>query len=122
MKTQVNINGSQIDTNQIKSVKMYVRIVHYVNTDDSNNVNQNMARHIGNFMRQVYLCEHPTDELDLLDGKFTDAYTVVNTVSLNKYDSLRQLVAISIDFDNMLSLGYINYAEYSNNSLKMNRS
>lgn len=72
----LNINGAFINPGCIKSVKMYVSIVKYVNTpngDNNNNMTNNAARHIVNFMRQVYLCEHPSDELDLLDGKFTDA-------------------------------------------------
>ena len=73
-------------------------------------------------MRQVYLCEHPSDELDLVEGKFTDACTVVNTVSLKKYENVHQLVALSIDFDNMLSLGYVNYSEYKNNKLQMTQT
>ena len=99
---------------------MYVSIVRYVKSpSSSNNVSQNQARHIVNFMRQIYLCEHPSDELDLLEGKFTDACAVVNTVSLKKYDNIHQLVALTIDFDNMMSLGYINYSEYKNNTLQM---
>ena len=117
---QVNINGTFIDRKQIKSVKMYVGIVRYVNgSADAASISQNQARHIVNFMRQVYMCEHPSDELDLLEGKFTDACAVVNTVSLKKYESIHQLVALSIDFDNMLSLGYVNYSEYQNNKLQM---
>lgn len=118
--TQLSING--IGASQIKSVKMYVSIVNYVNSpDSSNNVSRNVARHIVNFMRQVYLCEHPSDELDLIDGKLTDACKVANTVSLKKYDSLRQLISLSIDFDNMIALSYINYAEYTNNTLQMSK-
>ena len=118
---QFSINGNSISENQIKSVKMYVSIVRYVNSDstDSYNVSRNVAKHIVNFMRSVYLCEHPADELDLLDGKLTDACQVVNTVSLTKYDSIKQLISLSIDFDNMLALGYINYIEYANNTLQL---
>jgi hypothetical protein len=118
---QFSINGNSISENQIKSVKMYVSIVRYVNSDstDSYNVSRNVAKHIVNFMHSVYLCEHPADELDLLDGKLTDACQVVNTVSLTKYDSIKQLISLSIDFDNMLALGYINYIEYANNTLQL---
>ena len=121
---QLNINGTFIEPGRIKSVRMYVSIVKYANTPgaDTKTINNNAARHIVNFMRQVYLCEHPSDELDLVEGKFTDAQVVVNTVSLPRYENLHQLVALSIDFDNMLSLGYINYAEYRNNTLRMSQS
>lgn len=119
---QFNINGFQI-AEKIKSVKMYVSIVKYANTptDSNDNLSRSAAKHIVNFMRSVYLCEHPSDELDLIDGKLTDACQVVNTVSLNKYDSMRQLISLSIDFDNMLALGYINYIEYTNNTLQMSK-
>lgn len=123
MTQRLSINGSAIGKGQIKSVKMYVSIVKYANTptDDNDNLSRRAAKHIVDFMRSVYLCEHPSDELDLLDGRLTDACKVVNTVSLNKYDSLRQLISLSIDFDNMLSLGYINYAEYISNTLKLSK-
>lgn len=117
---QFSINGNSISENQIKSVKMYVSIVRYVkDSTDTYNVSRNVAKHIVNFMRSVYLCEHPADELDLLDGKLTDACEVVNTVSLSKYESIKQLISLSIDFDNMLALSYINYAEYTNNTLQL---
>ena len=118
MEQQLIING--LPTQQIKKVKMYVRIVSKRYADDLNTIAENqrncVASHIVNFMRSIYLADHPFDELDLCSNLLSDAEHVVNTV-MPKSESIDKLIEISIDFDNMLSLNDSHFTDYKSDTL-----
>lgn len=121
MKQQLIING--LPSQQIKKVKMYVRIISKRYTDDLQSIAENqrncVASHIVNFMRSVYLTEHPFDELDLCCNITTEAEHVVNYLYLPKTANLESRVAVCIDFDNMLSLNKKHYKNYLSNRLRL---
>ena len=121
MEQQLIING--LPTQQIKKVKMYVRIVSKRYADDLNCIAENqrncVASHIVNFMRSIYLTEHPFDELDLCCNLMTEAEHVVNFLYLPKTANLASRVAVCIDFDNMLSLSKKHYKNYQSNRLRL---
>lgn len=117
----VIING--IEQKQIKQVKLYISIVNRHYKSDLQELPEqqrnSIASYIVNFMRSIYLNEHPFDELDLCCNILTDAKHVVNYLQLPKADDINSRVAVSIDFDNMLSLSKRNYMNYLSNSLSL---
>lgn len=117
----VIING--IEQKQIKQVKLYISIVNRHYKSDLQELPEqqrnSIASYIVNFMREIYLAEHPFDELDLCCNILTDAKHVVNYLQLPKADDINSRVAVSIDFDNMLSLSKRNYMNYLSNSLSL---
>ena len=115
------VNG--ICAEQIKQVKFFVRIANNRYKEDLQNVPENqrktIANHIVNFMRSVYLAEHPFDELHLINNQLIDAEHVVNYLQLSNKADLLSRLSVCIDFDNMLSLSASNFQKYTTNRLRL---
>jgi len=58
------VNG--IEQNRLREVRLYVSIT---TGQYQRNLTNNIAEHIINFMRSVYLSEHPFDEIEMSDNK-----------------------------------------------------
>lgn len=117
----VIING--ISAEKIKQVKFYMRIASNHYKEDLQNVPEHrrntIANHIVNFMRSVYLIEHPFDELHLINNQLIDAEHVVNYLYLPKKADLLSRISVCIDFDNMLSLSALNFQNYTKSRLRL---
>ena len=117
----VIING--ISAEQIKQVKFYIRISRNRYKEDLQNVPEHrrnyVANQIVNFMRSVYLAEHPFDELHLINNQLIDAEHVVNYLYLPKIADLMNRISVCIDFDNMLSLSASNFQNYLTSRLAL---
>ena len=117
----VIING--ISAEKIKQVKFYIRIVSNRYQEDLQNVPEHrrntIANHIVNFMRSLYLTDHPFDELHLINNQLIDAEHVVNYLYLPKKADLINKLSVCIDFDNMLSLSASNFQNYMTSRLRL---
>lgn len=117
----VIING--ISAEKIKQVKFYIRIVSNRYQEDLQNVPEHrrntIANHIVNFMRSLYLTDHPFDELHLINNQLIDAEHVVNYLYLPTKADLVSRISVSIDFDNMLSLSASNFQNYLTSRLAL---
>ena len=117
----VIING--ISAEKIKQVKFYIRIVSNRYQEDLQNVPEHrrntIANHIVNFMRSLYLADHPFDELHLINNQLIDAEHVVNYLYLPKKADLLSRISVCIDFDNMLSLSASNFQNYLTSRLAL---
>lgn len=117
----VIING--ISAEKIKQVKFYIRIVSNRYQEDLQNVPEHrrntIANHIVNFMRSLYLADHPFDELHLINNQLIDAEHVVNYLYLPKQADLLSRISVCIDFDNMLSLSASNFQNYLTSRLAL---
>ena len=116
----VIING--ISAEKIKQVKFYIRIVSNRYQEDLQNVPEHrrntIANHIVNFMRSLYLADHPFDELHLINNQLIDAEHVVNYLYPKKADLMNR-ISVCIDFDNMLSLSASNFQNYLTSRLAL---
>jgi len=117
----VIING--ISAEKIKQVKFYIRIVSNRYQEDLQNVPEHrrntIANHIVNFMRSLYMADHPFDELHLINNQLIDAEHVVNYLYLPKKADLLSRISVCIDFDNMLSLSASNFQNYLTSRLAL---
>ena len=114
------VNNISLEAHQVKSVRMYVQITRertYKQCDS-----KNAAKQIIDFMRNVYLADHPFDELDFADELFTKSEKVANLLVPTKADSLSTLIEIAIDFNNMIALGRRNYTKFFEKSLQLSQS
>ena len=108
---KIIVNG--IEQSRLREVRLYVSIM---KGQYQRNLTDNIAEHIINFMRSVYLSEHPFDEIEMTERRLIVAEHVVNYIYLSSEDVKRR-VALAIDFDNMLSLSRLNYGRYLTDSL-----
>lgn len=104
------VNHIELEPQQLHSVKMYINITR--NQSYKQCSDKNAAKQIINFMRSVYLMDHPFDELDFAEDLLTESSLVANMVIPTKVNDLSSLIEIAIDFDNMLALNQKNYQRF----------
>ena len=100
--THISVNRLQLDARQIKSVKMYVSITQNHSYRSVNH--RHTAQKLVNFMKRVYIMDHPFDELNMCENVFTDAVDVANLLTVAEPQKLSDILEVCIDFDNMVSL------------------
>jgi len=113
----ININGFQLCANEIKGVQMYVQI----KRKTYNNIKEfevDRAKTIINFMRQIYLTEHPFDELLAVNNIYSES-TDIATLLFPRSDALKEVIEVLINFNNMLALCTENYARYKSKTLSL---
>ena len=84
------VNHIELEPQQLHSVKMYINITR--NQSYKQCSDKNAAKQIINFMRGVYLMDHPFDELDFAEDLLTQSSLVANMVIPTKVNNLSSLI------------------------------
>lgn len=111
------VNHTILDASQVHSIRFYAQITRQKTYKSVGT--KNAAGQIIKFMRNVYLMDHPFDELDFTEDKLTPSETVANIVVPKRCDSIAGLIEIAIDFDNMIALCKMNYEKFYNEPARL---
>lgn len=114
----ININGLQLCASELAGVKMYVSISRRKSYKNIKDFEIDRAKTIINFMRSIYISEHPFDELEALNNIYKES-TDVATLLFPRTDELRKVVEVLINFTNMLALCPDNYKKYQTHTLAL---